>query len=723
MTILYGIETNNLKGIDATFPHGQITAVVGGSGAGKTSLAFHTLYALCKNELDTISGIPPSLRPVVRSYTNLLPAIALRQKNTNVNPRSSIFTYLGMDKLLLPLFLRANPDMKGNALSQNTPTNYCPVCQGLGVVHCPDADRIVDYNKPLIARPFLSWNNFLSTHYYPLLEQFCAAHGIDISRTLVQLPAAHREMLLNASGNEIFLVKYKQKTRYRQKKYPFIGALREIQECCDNLQQPGNRQKAKSYIVEQTCPQCGGVRFAPQLQQYTLNGWTIQDIMAASFSKLLPFLCSLSGSDFAAHKLTDLAEQMVKNNLGYLAPMRSIPSLSGGEFQRLQLGAILSADFCNLLYVVDEAASSLHVAEYANVIEQIVALKKKSATIVLVEHKLDFIERADTVIALADGQTVDAATWLQEQKDIRITRRKVHSKGSMNFSVSNAHNIRQLDIAIPMGCLVGCCGVSGSGKSSFAEAISTRSDVTYISQSGIQGNSNSTVGTYIKLMQPLDSFLSQTLNTSQKTFLFNNESSQCPVCAGKGYIEQEATFGHSYRYPCDACGGRRYSARVLEYSFQGYSIYDILTMPVCRLLDEGLFLGNAAIVSKLRDMQAIGLGHLTLFRATAELSGGEAQRVKLLSQIKTNLKKTFLIIDEPSRGLERNDSKLLLEYLDVLLPSTKGIMVIEHNIFLLKHMDYIVEFGPGGGNAGGTVIYQGPIDSMALSASVIKDFI
>lgn len=723
MITLHGVETNNLKGIDAVFPHGKITAIVGGSGAGKTSLAFHTLYALCKNEMDTISGIAPSLRPVVRGYANLLPAIALRQKNTNVNPRSSIFTYLGMDKLFLPLFLRANPDMKGNALAQNTPTNYCPVCQGLGVIHCPDVGRIVDVDTPLNARPFLSWNKFLSTHYYPLLEQFCAVHGVDMSRTLTQLPAAQSEMLLHSPGTGVFLVKYKQKTRYRQKKYPFIGAIREIQQCCDNIQQPGNRQKAKSYIIERICPQCGGVRFAPQLRQYALYGWAIQDIMAASFSCLIPFLRTLPASDFAVKKLTDLAEQMVKNNLGYLTPMRSIPSLSGGEFQRLQLGAILSADFCSLLYVVDEAAASLHVAEYANVMNQIVALKKKSATIVMVEHKLAFIEHADAVIAMDNGQTVDAASWLQGQRDVSITRVKAPPKGSMQFSVSNVHNIRQLDITIPMGCLVGCCGVSGSGKSSFAEAISTRNDVTYISQSGIHGNSNSTVGTYLKLMQPIDSFLCQALHTPLKTFLFNYEKSQCPVCAGKGYIEQEATFGHSYRYSCDTCDGKRYNAEVLKYTFQVFSIYDILTLTVSQLLEEGLFSGNATIKSKLKDMQAIGLGHLTLFRPTAELSGGEAQRVKLLSQIKSNLKNKFLIVDEPSRGLERNDSRLLLDYLDVLLPSTKGIMVIEHNVFLLKHMDYIVEFGPGGGSSGGKVIFTGFVEDIYKSNSILKDHI
>lgn len=723
MITLHGVETNNLKSIDAAFPHGKITAIVGGSGAGKTSLAFHTLYALCKNELDTISGTAPSLRPVVHGYAKLLPAVALRQKNTNVNPRSSIFTYLGMDKLFLPLFLRANPEMKGNALAQNTPANYCPTCQGLGVIHCPDVGRIVDISKPLTARPFLSWNNFLSAHYYPLLEQFCIAHGIDMSKTLAQLPAAQSEMLLHSPGTGVFQVKYKQKTRYRQKKFPFIGAVCEIQQCCDNLQQPGNRQKAKSYMTERTCPQCGGVRFAPQLQQYALHGWTIQDIMAVSFTCLAPFLRTLPASDFAVNKLAVLSEHMIKNNLGYLAPMRSIPSLSGGEFQRLQLGAILSADFCNLLYVIDEAASSLHVSEYANVINQVVSLKKKSATIVMVEHKLDFIERADEVIALDNGHTADAEKWLQEQRDTRITRNKVTPKGGMAFSVSNVHNIRQLDITIPTGCLVGCCGVSGSGKSSFAEAISTRNDITYISQSGIHGNSNSTVGTYLKLMQPIDSFLCQALHTPLKTFLFNYEKSQCPVCAGKGYIEQEATFGHSYRYSCDACDGKRYGTEVLEYSFQGFSIYDILTLTVSQLLEEGLFSGNTTIQSKLKDMQAIGLDHLTLFRSTAELSGGEAQRVKLLSQIKSNLKNKFLIVDEPSRGLERNDSRLLLDYLNVLLTSTKGIMVIEHNIFLLKHMDYIIEFGPGGGASGGEIIYAGLIKDIHSSTSIIKDYI
>jgi len=723
MLKLSGVETNNLQSIDVAFPHGELTAIVGGSGAGKTSLAFHSLYALCKNELDTISGVSASLRPVVHAYENLLPAVSLRQKNTNVNPRSSIFTYLGLDKLFLPLFMRANPDMRRNIMAQNAPDNYCPTCQGLGVVIKPDAKRIVDYSKPLSAHPFLSWNNFLSAHYYPLLEQFCAAHAIAMSKSLDELPIAQRDLLLNSPGGEVYLVKYKQKTRYRQKKISFIGAIREIEDCCNNLQQPGNRQKAKSYILEQSCPQCGGARFAPQLQQFKLNGWTVQDVMAANFDALATFVRSLAGKDFAIHRLATLFEHIIKNNLGYLAPMRSIPSLSGGEFQRLQLAAILSADFCNLLYVVDEASSSLHVAEYANVIKQIEALKNKPATVVMVEHKLEFIEKSDRVIALNDGNVVDEAEWLQEQKAISIKRTPVIPNGSREFSVKAVNNIKELSVTIPMGCLVGCCGMSGSGKSSFAEAISSQKNVSYINQSGIHGNSNSTVGTYLKLMQPLDAFLCNKLGTASKTFLFNNEDSQCPNCMGKGFIELEAAYSHTFRYPCDICNGQRYNQQVLAHSYMGCSIHDILIMPVAQLVERSLFKESALLTSKFEDMQSIGLGHLNLFRATSELSGGEAQRIRLLSQIKTNLKKTFLIVDEPSRGLERNDSKLLLDFLDSLLPSTQGIMVIEHNVFLLKHMDYIVEFGPGGGDRGGSIIYQGRIQDMPGSKSVIKDYL
>ena len=723
MLKLTGVETNNLQSIDVAFSHGELTAIVGGSGAGKTSLAFHSLYALCKNELDTISGVSASLRPVVHAYENLLPAVSLRQKNTNVNPRSSIFTYLGLDKLFLPLFMRANPGMRRNFMAQNAPDNYCPTCQGLGVIIKPDAKRIVDYSKPLSAHPFLSWNNFLAAYYYPLLEQFCAAHGIAMSKSLDELPASQRDLLLNSSGNEVYLVKYKQKTRYRQKKIPFIGAIREIEDCCNNLQQPGNRQKAKSYILEQPCPQCRGARFAPQLQQFKLKGWTVQDIMAANFDALSNFICSLPDKDFAIHRLATLFEHIIKNNLGYLAPMRSIPSLSGGEFQRLQLAAILSADFCNLLYVVDEASSSLHVAEYANVIKQIEALKKKPATVVIVEHKLEFIEKADRIIALENGNVVDEVAWLREQKAIAITRTPVAPSGSRDFSVKAVNNISELSAAIPMGCLVGCCGVSGSGKSSFAEAISSQKNVSYINQSGIHGNSNSTVGTYLKLMQPLDSFLGDKLGTASKTFLFNNEGSQCSNCMGKGFVELEAAYGHTFRYPCDVCNGQRYNQHVLAHSYMGYSIHDILTMPIAQLVEGALFKESAVLTSKFKDMLSIGLGHLNLFRATSELSGGEAQRIRLLSQIKANLKKTFLIVDEPSRGLEKSDSKLLLDFLDSLLPSTQGIMVIEHNVFLLKHMDYIVEFGPGGGDRGGNIIYQGSISAMQNSNSVIKDYI
>jgi excinuclease ABC subunit A len=723
MLTLHGIETNNLKSVDVSISYGKITAVVGGSGAGKTSLAFHTLYALCKNELDTISGIPASLRPKVRDYANLLPAIGLKQKNANVNPRSSIFTYLGLDKLFLPLFLQANPDIKRNILAQNNPANYCPACEGLGVVYRPAPARIVDLDRPLADKPFFSWNKFLSNHYYPLLEAFCVAHGIDMTKSISQLSVRQQELLLHGGGDKQFQVRYKQKNRYRQKRFPFVGAIREIQECCDNLQVPGNRQKAKSYITEQVCPECHGARFAEHLSEYTLNGWTIHDILLSSFDALLPFIQSIPDQEFAVNRLTALVANVVRNNLAYPAPMRSIPSLSGGEFQRLQLASVLSSDFTNLLYVIDEVSSSLHVAEYPDVISQLQSLKERNSTLVMVEHELEFIEKADNLIALDDGRVIDSTDWLQRQREVSVARAKVEPRGTMDFTVHDVHNIRHLDVAIPMGCLIGCCGVSGSGKSSFAEAISGRSGVEYINQGTIQGNSNSTVATYLKLMQPIDSFLCKALGASPKTFLFNNSASQCPACEGKGYVEQEASFGHAFRSVCEACEGRRYNPEVLAYRFNSLSVHDILTMTVADLSTAEVFSANRKIAAKLEDMISIGLGHLTLFRPTSELSGGEAQRIKLLSRVKANLKNTFLIIDEPANGLERHDTKRLIDFLDRLLAKAKGIMVIEHNLFLLKSMDYILEFGPRGGDGGGDIIFQGRIEDMEGSESILKDYV
>ncbi|WBF66045.1 ATP-binding cassette domain-containing protein [Desulfovibrio subterraneus] len=723
MLTLHGVETNNLKSIDVSFPYGEITAIVGGSGAGKTSLAFHTLYALCKNELDTISGIPASLRPKVRDYANLLPAVALKQKNSNVNPRSSIFTYLGLDKLLLPLFLQANPSIKRNILAQNNPANYCATCEGIGNVYGPDPTRIVDFSKPLVSKPFLSWNNFISGHYYPLLEMFCTSHGIDMRRSISQLSPHQQNMILHSSGEGLFLVKYKQKNRYRQKKYPFVGALYEIQNCCDNMHVPGNRQKAKSYISDHLCPTCDGARFASHLDEYSLNGWTLHTILTANFDSLLPFVQALPDKDFAAKKLTTVVGNVVKNNLGYLSPMRSIPSLSGGEFQRLQLASVLSSEFSNILYVLDEVSSSLHVAEYSDVISQLEALTARGSTLVMVEHDLEFIEKADNLVALADGSVTGSNEWLQCQKEVAINREKIAPKGSMNFSVNDVHNIRHIDVSIPMGCLVGCCGVSGSGKSSFAEALSSQVNVEYISQGTIHGNSNSVVATYLKLMQPIDAFLCKELDAAPKTFFFNNEESQCPACEGKGYIEQEASFNHTYRSTCEMCEGKRYRQEVLDYRLNSLSVHDILTSSVNDLLTEGTFAKCKAIASKLEDMKDIGMGHLTLFRPTSELSGGEAQRIKLLSQVKANLQNKFLIIDEPANGLERHDTKRLVNFLDKLLDKAKGIMVIEHNLFLLRSMDYIIEFGPKGGSGGGSIIFQGVIEEMPGSRSVLKTFI
>lgn len=706
---LRGIQTNNLKSVDISIEHGEITAIVGGSGAGKTSLAFHTLYALCRNELDVISGVASSRAPKLHDYRNLLPAVALKQKNTNTNPRSSIFTYLGLDKLLFPLFLWENPSLRRNILTPNNPSNYCETCEGIGHTYVPDEERIADLYKPLSENPFLSWERFASGHYDVLLKKVCDEHLIPMHLPLVKLKKKQRNFLLYGLDNTSYTVSYKQGKRYRRKAFTFVGAIREIQECCDNLQVPGNHQKAQSYIKEAMCPKCGGARFSSHLTQYTLNRWTIKDILLADFDSLLLFIEGISQDDGYSRRLLRIISNVVRNNLGYLSPMRSIPSLSGGEFQRLQLSSVLSSEFSNLLYVLDEVSSSLHVSEYSDIISQLGCLRDKKSTLVLVEHSLEFIDKSSSIIALNNGEIINSSNWLEDQKKVLIDRKRVSPGDRISCLVQNIHNIKRVDIDIPQGCLVGCCGVSGSGKSTFSQSIAKQEGIDYISQGTIYGNSNSTVATYLKLMQPIDALLAKELNVKTKTFLFNNIESQCSFCEGKGRITQEASFGHIYNSECEACEGRRYNPEVLRYQYRNMSIHDILICTVEELLELDIFKDSSRIVGKLGDMRSIGLGHLTLFRATGELSGGEAQRIKLLAKMKSKLKNTFLIIDEPAKGLERNDVKRLVSFFDKLLPKTRGIMLVEHNILLLESMDHIVEFGPCGGNEGGRVIFQGSI--------------
>ena len=712
MIQLFGITTNNLKSIEVAFPQGKTTAIVGGSGAGKTSLAFHTLYSLCKNELDIISGSPASLHPQVSSYKNLLPAIALKQKNLNVNPRSSVFTYLGLDKLFLPLFLKEYPSITHNILAQNNPANYCPYCEGVGTIQRPDISKIVDLTKPLNSEPVISWKRFASNHYYPLLEAFCHDHNINMARSISQLSEHEKALILYSETEKQYPVKYKQKNRYRQKKYSYVGAYQEILNGCENMQLPGVRQQIKSYILEEECPECHGAKFAKQLATYELHGWSIHDILSANFDKLALFLDSFIEKDFCITKLKEIIRNVINNNLGYLSPSRSIPSLSGGEFQRLQFSSVLSSEFRNLLYVFDEVSSSLHASEYSNILNQLHALREKKSTLVMVEHDLNFIEQADEVIALEDGQLTNSKDWLEEQKAIVCERGKKLPTGSLSFSIKAIHNLPNITTEVPTGCLVGCCGVSGSGKSTFAESIAANKNVEYISQGTIHGNNNSTVATYLKLMSPIDDFLCKKVKTRTRTFLFNNKSSQCPACDGKGYIQQEASYGHHFKTICERCDGKRYNEEVLATTIDEHSIYDILTMTISTLFKKNIFAKSSTITTKLNHMISIGLGHLTLFRPTSELSGGEAQRLKLLAQLKSNLKNKLLIIDEPANGLERHDTLLLIKFLDEMLAKAKGIMIIEHNIFLLNNVDYLIEFGPGAGTKGGQIIFHGLLSEL-----------
>ncbi len=723
MITLNSITTNNLKSINVTFPYNKITAIVGGSGAGKSSLAFHTLYNLCKNELDILSGNPSLNNPMLEGYSNLLPAIALKQKNHHTNPRSSVFTFLNLDKMLLPLFLHQYPELKTNILSHNNPSNCCQRCEGLGGVFLPDENLIVDYTKPLTQKPFHTWNNFISSHYYPLLESFCIDSGIDMNKSLEDLTANEKKLILYSKSEKSYTIKFKQKSRYKQKNISYIGVLEEIEQACRDISVPGNRQKIQSYIKNELCPECMGARFSSNLLRYKLEGKNIHDIMLSSFETLVSYFESFMKNNILVKSLFNLCKIVCNNNLGYLTPARGIPTLSGGEFQRLLLSSVVRSEFSNLLYIIDEPSSSLHASEYQAIMTQILALKQKSSTIVIVDHQLDFIKKADKVIALEDGKIIHSSNWISEQESVNLVRNRKKAIDFRNVTIANYNNIKKIDVNIPLHCMIGCCGASGSGKSSFAEAFSKQKNVHYINQDSIKGSSSSIVATYLGLMQSIDKTISTKLNLPVKTFLFNNSASQCPFCEGKGHTKYEPAFASTIKIRCEVCEGKRYNNTVLGYKYSDLNIYEILSTPISKLVSDKIFGDNKVLHSKLNNLLKLGLGHLSLFMPTHELSGGEAQRIKLLANLKVHLKEVFLIVDEPTRGLDQENIKKLLNYFDELLPKTQGIMIIEHNTFLLSAMDYYIEFGPKGGDNGGQILYAGRPEDITDSNSIIKNYL
>ncbi|EIC23818.1 ATP-binding cassette domain-containing protein [Thiorhodovibrio frisius] len=731
MKILYkGITTNNVRNLDIVIRSGEITFIGGPSGSGKSSIAIDTIYKISEDELSQLFDTRDSVsRYEIKDYKNILPAVCLQQENYNRNPRSTIATYFGLDTYFKQLFSLKN-NVSQSHFQFNTLRFACDVCKGLGVVLAPDVFAVVELSKKLRDMPFRSWRASRREYYQKSLEYFCAENSINLELQFKSLNKTDQDLLLYGKSATKYRIAFSSNGRKHTKTAKYSGPIQEIIE---EIEQKKLSTYKKKYLKEVTCPTCAGKRFSRYSLTFLLYGKNIGELYCLEIDQLLDWLKvrkpSWQNSSVEIRPFRHIErflESLVRLNLGYLTLNRSIPSLSGGELQRLRLAKSLNSQFTNFIYILDEPTSGLHPSEWNIISDVLVELKKKNNTILLIEHNEFLRDRADNCIWLGPGGGRNGGQIVTEEKKCftkkTLPYRFIQSTSEFEIGSASSNNINDLDCNIPLGTVVGVCGVSGSGKTSFMKNILPRylDNTQYFSQTAIRGNAYSIVGTALGIFEEIISLFAAETGGSRENFFYSSQGKgQCEVCSGKGFLEEISSYVPEPLL-CPACGGRRFSEFALKKRWNGLDIYEFLSLHINDIL---LMVPkkNILILKALNLASNVGLGYLTLFQSTSTLSGGEAQRVKFSAKLLEKKRKRIILMDEPFRGLDKQNIQGIIRVLYAAVEDGSSVFISEHNPFALSYCSYLIELGPGSGIYGGNVTYLGEKSNFVSKGSSIME--
>ncbi|MCY7372672.1 MAG: excinuclease ABC subunit UvrA, partial [Spirochaetaceae bacterium] len=665
-------------------------------------------------------------------------------------------------------------ELEPRSFSFNSPFGACPECTGLGTRLEVDADLIVpDDEKSLGEGAVAPWaaGSSSSEYFQRLLEALAADLKVRMDTPWRKLPARARDAVLHGLDYEVH-VKYRNRYgRMRSYHTGFEGAIPFVQRRHTETDSDWSRERYEGYMREVPCPVCGGARLRPESLAVTLGGHTIADVTRLPIREADAFLRDLELTD----RERQIAERVVKEiharlgflldvGLDYLSLERPSGTLSGGEAQRIRLATQIGAGLVGVLYVLDEPSIGLHQRDNRRLIETLTRLRDLGNTLIVVEHDEDTIRNADWVVDIGPGagehggQIVVSGTvqdlldhpdsltgaYLSRRTTIPTpTTRRPRTKGR-NLTVVGAreHNLRSIDVAFPLGCFVAVTGVSGSGKSTLVNDILYTSlaqrlhgartvpgrhksikglehvdKVVHVDQSPIGRTPRSNPATYTGVFDHMRKLFAETTEAKIRGYLpgrfsFNVKGGRCEACKGDGTIKIEMNFLPDVYVPCEVCHGARYNRETLEVHFKGKTIAEVLDMPI--EVAAEFFAAVPAISRHLSTLNDVGLGYVRLGQPAPTLSGGEAQRVKLASELqKRSTGRTVYVLDEPTTGLHFEDISKLLTVLQGLTDKGNTVIVIEHNLDVIKTADWVVDMGPEGGSGGGLIVAEGTPEEVA----------
>ncbi|MFF0147562.1 excinuclease UvrABC ATPase subunit [Amycolatopsis sulphurea] len=759
-----GARVNNLKDVSVELPKRRLTVFTGVSGSGKSSLVFGTVAAESQRLINEtysafVQGFMPSLaRPEVDVLDGLTTAIIVDQQRMGADPRSTVGTATDASAMLRILFSRLGKPHIGSpqAFSFNVASisgagavtlekagrqvkerrsfsitgGMCPRCEGRGAVNDIDLTQLYDENLSLNENPFTIPGYSMDGWFGRI---FKGSGFFDPDKPIRKYTKKQLHDLL-----------YKEPTKIRVEgiNLTYEGVIPRIQKSMlskdvDSLQ-PHIRAFVERAVAFSVCPECDGTRLSELARSSKIGEVNIADVSAMQISDLAEWARGVKAPSVAPllANLTHTLDSFVEIGLGYLSLDRPAGTLSGGEAQRTKMIRHLGSSLTDVTYVFDEPTIGLHPHDIRRMNDLLLRLRDKGNTVLVVEHKPETIAIADHVVDLGPGAGSEGGTVCYEgtidglRASDTVTGRHYDDRAALKDSVRSStgaleirgateHNLRKVDVDLPLGVLCVLTGVAGSGKSSLINgSVAGREGVVSVDQSPIRGSRRSNPATYTGLLEPIRKAFAKANGVKPALFSANSEGA-CPTCNGAGVIYTDLGMMAGMAIVCEECEGKRFQAAVLEYRFGGKDISEVLGMSVAAA-EEFFETGEAKLPAAhkiLERLADVGLGYLTLGQPLTTLSGGERQRLKLATRM--GEKGAVYVLDEPTTGLHLADVQQLLGLLDRLVDSGHSVLVIEHHQAVMAHADWIVDLGPGAGHDGGQVVFEGTPAELVADRSTL----
>ena len=738
-----GARENNLKNVSLRIPKRKITIFTGVSGSGKSSIVFDTIATESQRLLNenfsmfVRNFLPKYGQPDADSIENLSMSIVVDQKRMGGGSHSTVGTITDINTLLRLLFSRLGKPHVGSAnlFGFNDPKGMCPNCNGLGRKLDVDMEKFLDTSKSLNEGAILfpeyaikswGWSFLLNTGLF------------DADKKLSKYSAKEMDSLLHSAPMKI-------KTNIGAKDFnlTFEGIVdkfvnkyikRDLKTMSERTQ-----KQIEPFMTMGPCHLCKGARLSQATLKSKINGYNIADLTSMEITELIKVAKTFkdSAAQPIIKTLVERLQHLIDIGLEYLSLSRETDTLSGGESQRVKIVKHLGSSLTDVIYIFDEPSVGLHPRDVHRMNELLQQLRDKGNTVIVVEHDPDVIKAADHVVDIGPhagthgGEIVyegsfanllKANTLTGKHMKVKVPLKDEFRKATGKLPVKNAkvNNLQNVSVDIPTGILTVITGVAGSGKSSLINEVFLHQhpDAIVIDQTAVGVNSRSNPATYTGILDDVRKAFASTNKVNAALFSFNSKGA-CETCQGLGVIYTDLAFLSEAKTPCEVCEGRRFKDEVLQYKLNGKNISEVLAMKVEEALE---YFEIPEVTKKLQAMSDVGLDYLSLGQPLSTLSGGECQRIKLASEL--HKKGSIYIMDEPTTGLHMSDIGHLMEVINRLVDTGNTVVVIEHNLHVIKNADWIIDMGPEGGSKGGKIIFEGtPKQLLSAKRSITSEYI